>query len=86
MDEKFFLTAKWIAVSGSYSYTGPDGNQYAISYTADENGYRPQGAHLPTPPPIPPEIQRGIELALAAEARGENQDGAYKEDNGGRGE
>lgn len=49
--------------------------QYSITYTADEYGFHPQGAHLPTPPPIPPEIQRGVELALAAEARGENQDG-----------
>lgn len=63
------------SVSGSFSYTGPDGVQYSITYTADENGFHPQGAHLPTPPPIPPEIQRGVELALAAEARGENQDG-----------
>lgn len=61
-------------MSGSYSYTGPDGVQYSVSYTADEEGFHPQGAHLPTPPPIPPEIQRGVELALAAEARGENQD------------
>lgn len=67
------------SVSGSFSYTGPDGVQYSITYTADEYGFHPQGAHLPTPPPIPPEIQRGVELALAAEARGENQDG------GGRG-
>ncbi|XP_071556004.1 uncharacterized protein [Temnothorax nylanderi] len=63
------------SVSGSFSYTGPDGMQYSITYTADEYGFHPQGAHLPTPPPIPPEIQRGVELALAAEARGENQDG-----------
>ncbi|KAI4493476.1 PREDICTED: endocuticle structural glycoprotein SgAbd-8-like isoform X1 [Polistes canadensis] len=68
------------AVSGSFSYTGPDGVQYSITYTADEEGFHPQGAHLPTPPPIPPEIQRGVELSLAAEARGENQDGG-----GGRG-
>ncbi|XP_011644086.1 pupal cuticle protein 20-like isoform X2 [Pogonomyrmex barbatus] len=62
-------------VSGSFSYTGADGMQYSVTYTADEYGFHPQGAHLPTPPPIPPEIQRGVELALAAEARGENQDG-----------
>ena len=62
-------------MSGSFSYTGSDGVQYSITYTADEYGFHPQGAHLPTPPPIPPEIQRGVELALAAEARGENQDG-----------
>ncbi|XP_047349843.1 pupal cuticle protein 20-like isoform X1 [Vespa velutina] len=75
------------AVSGSFSYTGPDGVQYSITYTADEEGFHPQGAHLPTPPPIPPEIQRGVELSLAAEARGENQDGGgYGDGNhGGRG-
>lgn len=73
-------------VSGSYSYTGPDGVQYTITYTADEGGFHAEGAHLPTPPPIPPEIQRGVELALAAEARGENQDGgAGGYNNGGGG-
>lgn len=24
-------------------------------------GFQPQGDHLPTPPPIPPEIQRALE-------------------------
>ncbi|XP_066601079.1 pupal cuticle protein 20-like isoform X2 [Prorops nasuta] len=67
------------AVSGSYSYTGPDGIQYTVTYTADAEGFHAEGAHLPTPPPIPPEIQRGVQLALAAEARGENQDGSYNE-------
>lgn len=37
-----------------------DGNDFSISYTADENGYRPEGAHLPTPPPIPPAIARAL--------------------------
>lgn len=70
-------------MSGSFSYTGPDGVQYSITYTADEEGFHPQGAHLPTPPPIPPEIQRGVELSLAAEARGENQNGGSGGDGGG---
>lgn len=38
-------------MQGSYSYTGPDGVVYTINYIADENGYRAEGAHLPTPPP-----------------------------------
>ncbi|KAJ8954058.1 hypothetical protein NQ318_004363 [Aromia moschata] len=38
----------------------------------------PRGAHLPTPPPIPEEIQRAIEQNLADEARGVVDDGQYK--------
>lgn len=46
---------------GSFSYTGDDGQNYAITYTADENGYRPQGAHLPQAPPIPDAILKSLE-------------------------
>lgn len=38
-------------MQGSYSYTGPDGILYTITYIADENGFRAEGAHIPTPPP-----------------------------------
>lgn len=47
---------------GSFSYTGDDGQNYAITYTADENGYRPQGAHLPQSPPIPDAILKSLEF------------------------
>ncbi|KAF4520083.1 hypothetical protein B566_EDAN014188 [Ephemera danica] len=49
-------------VQGSYSYTGPDGVVYTITYIADENGFRAEGAHLPTPPPMPEAIQRALDF------------------------
>ncbi|XP_058833210.1 flexible cuticle protein 12-like [Topomyia yanbarensis] len=36
-----------IVVRGSYSYVGLDGTQYVINYVADENGFQPEGAHIP---------------------------------------
>ena len=43
---------------GSTYYISPEGQKITLSWEADENGFRPKGDHLPTPPPIPEEIAR----------------------------
>ncbi|CAH2089152.1 unnamed protein product [Euphydryas editha] len=69
-----------VKAEGAYSYTGDDGVQYSITYTADENGFRPQGDHLPTPPPIPEEILKSLEQNARDEAAGIYDDGSYHEE------
>lgn len=64
-----------VKAEGSYSYIGDDGKLYSVVYSADENGFRPQGAHLPTPPPIPEAIQKVIEQAAKDKAAGISDDG-----------
>ncbi|CAH2075270.1 unnamed protein product, partial [Iphiclides podalirius] len=50
---------------GSYSYTAPDGQVINVEYTADEFGFRVKGDHIPTPPPVSPEIQKGLDQIYA---------------------
>ncbi|XP_057671885.1 pupal cuticle protein 20-like [Diorhabda carinulata] len=64
---------------GGYSYTAPNGQRISLQYTADENGFRPVGAHLPTPPPIPDAILRSLERNRNEESRGGyTDDGQYR--------
>lgn len=51
--------------SGSYTYTAPDGQVITVEYTADEFGFRVKGDHIPTPPPVSAEIQKGLDLIYA---------------------
>lgn len=48
------------AIAGNYNYVSPEGQAVHLSYTADENGFHPVGDHLPTPPPVPEGIIRGL--------------------------
>ncbi|KAG7206513.1 hypothetical protein KM043_003858 [Ampulex compressa] len=48
-------------IQGSVQYNAPDGTPIAMSWTADEYGTQVSGTHIPTPPPIPPAIQRALE-------------------------
>ncbi|RZC36720.1 Chitin bind 4 domain containing protein [Asbolus verrucosus] len=47
---------------GQFQYTSPEGQVIQVSYIADENGFQPQGEHLPTPPPIPAAIQKALDF------------------------
>ncbi|XP_045498190.1 larval cuticle protein LCP-17-like [Colias croceus] len=57
-----------LEVSGSNSYTSPEGQKVELTYIANENGYQPQGSHLPVPPeplPIPEYIVRALKYIEA---------------------
>uniref|UniRef100_A0A182IY58 Uncharacterized protein n=1 Tax=Anopheles atroparvus TaxID=41427 RepID=A0A182IY58_ANOAO len=56
------------SVQGSASWVGDDGVPIVLTYTADENGFHPQGVHLPTPPPIPEYILRALRYIEAKQA------------------
>ncbi|XP_068625756.1 endocuticle structural glycoprotein ABD-4-like [Battus philenor] len=50
-----------LVVEGQYQYTAPDGQVINVLYKADANGFHAEGDHIPTPPPVPPAIQRALD-------------------------
>ncbi|XP_034250476.1 endocuticle structural glycoprotein ABD-4-like isoform X2 [Thrips palmi] len=67
--------AEAMSAQGGFSYTADDGTPIQVQYIADENGFQPQGAHLPTPPPIPEAILKSIEYNKAHPEEDESQGG-----------
>ncbi|XP_063983758.1 endocuticle structural glycoprotein SgAbd-8-like [Diachasmimorpha longicaudata] len=61
-----------LQVQGSSSYKSSDGQDISLTYTANEEGFKPEGAHLPTPPPIPDLIKKALEWIEAHPSK-ENQ-------------
>ncbi|XP_041976351.1 larval cuticle protein LCP-17-like [Aricia agestis] len=55
-----------LEIQGQVKYQSDDGTPIELTYIANENGYQPQGAHLPTPPPIPADIQRALAYLATA--------------------
>lgn len=53
--------SKGAEIIGKSSYISPEGQTILLRYTADENGFHPQGDHLPTPPPVPDYILKSLE-------------------------
>ncbi|XP_026751100.1 endocuticle structural glycoprotein SgAbd-8-like [Galleria mellonella] len=62
-----------IQVQGQFQYPSDDGSNIQLTYVANENGFQPQGAHLPTPPPIPAAIQRALDFLATAPPQAENR-------------
>lgn len=48
-------------IQGKYKYISPEGQEVVVEYVADKDGFRPKGAVLPTPPPIPEAILKSLE-------------------------
>ncbi|GLG94004.1 Endocuticle structural glycoprotein SgAbd-1 [Gryllus bimaculatus] len=67
--------AEAMLAQGYYEWTGPDGILYRVDYTADAGGFRAEGAHLPTPPPIPEAILRALDYIAAHPEENEGERG-----------
>ncbi|CAH1983157.1 unnamed protein product [Acanthoscelides obtectus] len=64
---------QFLKVTGSYSYTGPDGVVYTVRYTADDQGFHPEGDHIKVPPFVPWVHHRHEEQNQEVNPQGSNE-------------
>lgn len=62
-----------LEVQGQFQYPSEEGGNIQLTYIANENGYQPQGAHLPTSPPIPEAIQKALAYLATAPPQPESR-------------
>lgn len=60
-----------VVQQGTFSYRDEHGHPITVNYIADERGFQPQGFHLPTPPPVPEEIQKALDDVTEEEEENE---------------
>lgn len=60
-DKSEALPGGVLVQQGQYSYVSPEGDVINVQYTADDKGFHATGDHIPTPPPVPAEIQKGLD-------------------------
>ncbi|XP_017785730.1 PREDICTED: uncharacterized protein LOC108568893 [Nicrophorus vespilloides] len=60
-EEEAELVSKEVVVKGSFSFTAQDGKVYTVRYTADKDGFHPEGDHIKVPPYTPWPTNRYIQ-------------------------
>ncbi|VEN35644.1 unnamed protein product [Callosobruchus maculatus] len=64
-----------VGAQGGYSYTSPEGEVISVRYTADADGFHPEGTHIPGSEAI----RKSIEVNKAEAASGRYQEGQYQD-------
>ncbi|XP_071516422.1 cuticle protein AMP1A-like [Panulirus ornatus] len=71
-----------MVMTGTYSYTAPDGTPVVVKFVADENGFQPQSDLLPVAPEFPHPIPQFVldQIAFAAEQDARRARGDFSEE------